>query len=292
MTRRSLLPPSSTKLERAIESVMGQDEVPAVHGLWNAYLIPAHLLPWLAWAVGVEDWDASWPEEQRRKAIDAQMQIALKRGTPWAVREAMRAGGYGEADIQEGLPPLLHNNQAIRNGTEQRGGANRWAMFKVLADLGEGQGVSLHSTARLVSLIDQAKPLRSVLYAVDYALTIADEANSTDTTTFSVDLEQQDICHAGVPRDGSIQRNATNARTDLDSLLEASAVATYTDTNTIEFKRNGQVERSGQARHASDGASCGDAMLITLTWAQRRNGRLLRTGNHKHKSSSTEQLAA
>jgi len=57
----SVLPPNATPFERNLESAgwrLGDDGPAGIRSLWNPQSIPAALLPWLAWALGVEAWDA------------------------------------------------------------------------------------------------------------------------------------------------------------------------------------------------------------------------------------------
>ena len=70
MTR--LLPPNSTSLEKALEMLIGA-RVGAIdtplRDLWSPADCPEELLPWLAWALSIDSWDASWPIHIRRALI-------------------------------------------------------------------------------------------------------------------------------------------------------------------------------------------------------------------------------
>lgn len=99
----SLLPPNATALERRITQAaadLERADAP-LHTLWDAKRIPAHLLPWLAWAVGVDDWSRHWPESAKRAAIAEAIPIRRRRGTPWALRRALEVLGYTDVDILE-----------------------------------------------------------------------------------------------------------------------------------------------------------------------------------------------
>lgn len=60
----SLLPPNATELERALELLIdariGDISTP-LRDLWSAENCPEALLPWLAWALSVDQWSADWP---------------------------------------------------------------------------------------------------------------------------------------------------------------------------------------------------------------------------------------
>jgi phage tail P2-like protein len=95
---KSLLPPNSTLLERAIEAAMHKrlNALPVpIRDLWNADTCPAHLLGWLAWAKSVDVWDESWPEAQKRAVIKASRFVHQHKGTIGAVRRALDALGIG-----------------------------------------------------------------------------------------------------------------------------------------------------------------------------------------------------
>jgi len=69
MAGKSLLPPNATALEHAADAAMARiaDVNVPIRDLWNPDLCPEALLPWLAWALSVEPWDADWPVWQQRE---------------------------------------------------------------------------------------------------------------------------------------------------------------------------------------------------------------------------------
>lgn len=79
----SLLPPNATPLERALEAglapIAGID--PAIGDLWNPATIPAEWLPWLAWSLSVDTWDADWPEAEKRDAVARSIALHRVKGT-------------------------------------------------------------------------------------------------------------------------------------------------------------------------------------------------------------------
>lgn len=95
----SLLPPSSTELERALEQLEAERmaSLPLPHRtLWSPDNCPEHLLPWLAWALSVDVWRDSWPEAVKREAIRNAPDLHRLKGTAGAVKRAVKALG---ADI-------------------------------------------------------------------------------------------------------------------------------------------------------------------------------------------------
>jgi phage tail P2-like protein len=95
----SLLPPNSSDQERAMEAATQRaTELPAPQRtLWNADTCPANLLPWLAWGFSVDEWNANWTEEQKRRVIAASIDVHRRKGTVGAVRSVLESLGIGSA---------------------------------------------------------------------------------------------------------------------------------------------------------------------------------------------------
>lgn len=91
-----LLPPSATSQERALsEAAARLTDVPLlVRESWNPATCPASLLPWLAWALSVDEWDTTWTEQEKRDVIEASLMIHRHKGTIGAVRRALTPLGY------------------------------------------------------------------------------------------------------------------------------------------------------------------------------------------------------
>lgn len=91
-----LLPPNSTDLERTYADIGGEmsldPEILAT--LWDAAACPLPNLPWLAWALSVDEWDATWDESIQRRVIAQTIEIHRLKGTVAAVEKAMSALGH------------------------------------------------------------------------------------------------------------------------------------------------------------------------------------------------------
>lgn len=90
-----LLPPNATAQERALSlAVARAGSVPVViRDLYNPATCPESLLPWLAWALHIDRWDAGWTENQKRNVIAASFVTHSKKGTADAVRTVANAFG-------------------------------------------------------------------------------------------------------------------------------------------------------------------------------------------------------
>ena len=102
-----LLPPSAAAAERALSLAAGFDDLrpERIKALWDPRLCPAELLPWLAWSWHVDDWDETWSEDTKRAVVAAAWEVHRFKGTPWAVRRALKALKYrAEIDEDTGVP--------------------------------------------------------------------------------------------------------------------------------------------------------------------------------------------
>ena len=91
---RTLLPPSSSKLQRDLEEVFanriallgkqGRD-------VTKSDISPEHILPWLAWEMSVDVWNDNWAVEIRREVIKASLFVHKKKGTIGALKKALGA---------------------------------------------------------------------------------------------------------------------------------------------------------------------------------------------------------
>lgn len=86
---KNILPSNATKLERAIGDIIAArlNGVPvAIDALWNPATCPAALLPWLAWGLSLDLWNADWTEAQKRAAIADAIRFQQRKGTPASLR--------------------------------------------------------------------------------------------------------------------------------------------------------------------------------------------------------------
>lgn len=97
-----LLPPNATPQEHALADTLARlSDVPVpLRALWSAQDCPASLLPWLAWALSVDEWDTGWSEQQKRDTIAVAIPTQRIKGTIGAVRTALAAIGI-DVRVQE-----------------------------------------------------------------------------------------------------------------------------------------------------------------------------------------------
>jgi len=88
-----LLPPASTPLERAFATAGARiGEVPVdVTTLWNPATCPIALLPWLAWSLSIDRWNADWSDAEKRDAVACAIAEQRRKGTRMAVEDALQS---------------------------------------------------------------------------------------------------------------------------------------------------------------------------------------------------------
>ena len=180
----TLLPPNSTPFERALSRTLGRFNPPAVvPALWNAATCPPAVLPFLALALSVDEWDQRWSIDKKRNVIAAARYIHQHKGTPAAVRRALASVGQPDAEIIERANCIRHNGTATRNGLYRRRGRSGWATYAIVLK-------------RPVT-IDQAQQIQRILAAVQRQ---------------SIELLYINYSQAALRRNGVATRNGTYTR--------------------------------------------------------------------------------
>lgn len=145
----SLLPPNSTRLERAVERADAQlSGVPMVHDtLWNPWNCPAEFLPFLAWSVSVDTWDSDWPERIKRARIASSFQIQRHKGTAQSIADLVASFG-GQVQIREWWQ------------STPQGQPHTFDLFLTISGDG-GQDSSAEFVHQIVDAVNRTKPVRS-----------------------------------------------------------------------------------------------------------------------------------
>ncbi len=97
MTPVSLLPSNATPLERAIEATIATRlALPAatvVASVLNPDTCPAALLPFLAWDLSIDLWDATWSEVTQRQVCRDALRLHQLKTTPAGIRAHVAVAG-------------------------------------------------------------------------------------------------------------------------------------------------------------------------------------------------------
>jgi phage tail P2-like protein len=161
----SLLPANASRLELDVERLIeGSTALPlAIATLWDPYLCPLPLLPWLAWANSVDTWNDAWPEAIKRQVVADAFEVHKYKGTPYAVQRALDSIGV-KTNIQEWW--------------ETRGSGVPGTM-KVLAMVndnitGDQQGLLTAGMLKLVTEAIQAAKRGSIHFDVELGISLAE----------------------------------------------------------------------------------------------------------------------
>lgn len=193
----SLLPPNASDLERAVEVLqaarVGAIDTP-LRKLWSVDDCPSELLPWLAWALSIDQWDPNWSDAIRRARIRVAIDVARAKGTIHSVRSVIASFG-GAVAMREwwetdppGPPHTFELSVAITGG----GAASPSAAFidQVIAEVIRTKPVRSHFTFTVatvalarVGMIGAARPavlarlnLASPALATSFELLCGDQA--------------------------------------------------------------------------------------------------------------------
>jgi P2-related tail formation protein len=124
--------------------------------------------------LGYKGYGLAQTEQQRREVIKRAIELHRYKGTPWSIKEALKAIGYYDAIIDERLVnPIYYDGTYNHNGS-QIYGPGHWAEFRVKIDLGNDMGVTAETAADAVALIHEYKNVRSKLRDVSYIATLND----------------------------------------------------------------------------------------------------------------------
>ncbi|WP_446891458.1 phage tail protein I [Aeromonas veronii] len=315
----NLLPHSATELSRNLDQLAEQrldQPLPHRHS-WNPWLCRADLLGQLAWGLGVDNWDNLMTEQERRQACADAIHIHRLRGTVDSVERAIRAAGYEHIELEEGLPPVTHNGQLLRNGHELYGSGGRWAMYRANVTVGDHGTISAAGNRRLRRILEKTAPARCQLVGLRFSDDTSDRITTTERITEQAAITSGEVLPWGRRRDGAIQRDQAivllhhgsiaragaqrrngglitgETRTNQWDALSLTMGVSHQDTCRVSPLRTGAHHRYGLHRGAGSQVADDGLLALTFTRTMRRNGRarhrctthsghLLRTGANRH----------
>ena len=166
-TYKSLLPPNSTKLERALEQVAAKalDLPVIIKQLHNPDTCPTALLPWLAWSLSVDEWDNDWSEEHQRQTIRDSRQIHREKGTRASIRRILASVGFGNITIETGLDAGHYNGQIKYDGSKFYGHDIQYGSYYRIY---LSQPVTVDQALQVRRLLENTAPARCHLYALNF----------------------------------------------------------------------------------------------------------------------------
>lgn len=147
-TAANLLPPNATRAEQALARAAVTRHLPVdITALWDADRCPTALLPWLAWALSVDEWKAYWPETVKRARVRAAIAIQRRKGTWGSVRDVVAAFG-GSIMIREWWE------------MQPQGAPHTFEVVMTIANQG-GETATANFVDDVIGEITRTKPVRS-----------------------------------------------------------------------------------------------------------------------------------
>lgn len=171
-----------TPFAKTAEKVLGDTDLsPAM--IYMVDVVNANALPFLADqfdVLGFKGWDLALTEKQQRELIKTSIAIKRHIGTPYAIKQALKAIGYENVTIQEGvmMSSIFYDAEYTYNGAVLHGGFN-WASFIVTIKTKSPDQLSNKTKELIENLINYYKNARSKLYALNF---LADGYNYYDSS--------------------------------------------------------------------------------------------------------------
>ena len=181
----SLLPAgNSGPAELAIEQTSARIEAfpDRIRPLWNSETIPAGILPWLAWALSVDEWAALWTEEQKRDVVAASIDVHRRKGTVGSIRRALIAAGLGDAELIERFGRKFYDGSIAHDGSSPHDEPDHWAEYRVVLM----RPLSIAQAQQARRIIEATAPLRCHLKVMDFtAVSILENGEILHDGTYS-----------------------------------------------------------------------------------------------------------
>ena len=170
--------------------------------------VDAALLPYLAEhysVTGYDGWILAVTEADQRALILKAIELHVHKGTPWAVKEAIKACGYPDVAMTEHHPTLYFDGSWSFDGSEYFSSpVGQWALFRVLAQLGDDLPLSADTRELMRGSIDAYQRRSSTLQALHFGAELeADEHDLADELTVTASAAYGDYGHEGLRFDGS-----------------------------------------------------------------------------------------
>lgn len=105
--------------------------------------------------LGYAGWKQAQTESEKRETIKQAINLHRKKGTVWAVKEAMRLTGYADAELRESI--------------------RHWAEFSIITDAGAVVDF-LDNDSPLINLVNEYKNARSHLVGTSFSENITEDS--------------------------------------------------------------------------------------------------------------------
>lgn len=125
------------------------------------------LLSTLAWHFSLTHeliWKVAESLTAKRELLKIATQLHRKKGTPWAIKNIVKALGFGEIDIIEGEGIRHRNGTYKRNKIKKHCGSKNWSNYRVIFH----EPITNDIADLLQLAIEEYAPVRCKLTNIDY----------------------------------------------------------------------------------------------------------------------------
>ena len=158
--------------------------------------VDERLLPVLAYGWHVTDlegWRLADTPAKRRQLLARAIALHRKKGTPWAVKQALHAAGFGaQSRLTEGRAMRRYNGSIFADGSEIYGG-HSWAEYQIEIDLGETAALDASTPGIVASLAREWAPVSRHLTRLAWRADVSDTAPSADAHTADAHWQGDDL---------------------------------------------------------------------------------------------------
>ncbi len=176
--------------DQMVEERMAQVDVEAVL-IYLIDTVDVDALPSLAAqfdVLGYKGYGLAQTEQDKRNVIKKAIELHRYKGTPWSIKEALKAIGYYGATLEERLVEQRYYDGTFNHNGSQVYGPGHWADFRITIDLGNTAGVTAQTASDAVKLILEYKNARSRLRDVSYMANITEYVTGI-TEEFTLQIE-------------------------------------------------------------------------------------------------------
>jgi phage tail P2-like protein len=162
----TLLPSNASPYELALEGATQRIDLVPLMGrvVWNPQTCPSNLLPWLAWSLGVNEWDSNWPDATKRAVIANSAALHKIKGTPQSIINALSAAGFPGATIVEKVNVWKLDGSRLMNGLDYFGDPTKWAWYRISLPM----AISNSQAQQVERILAATAPARCYLQAFDF----------------------------------------------------------------------------------------------------------------------------
>lgn len=153
-----------------------------------------YALAWQFDVLGDKGFILAETTDEKRALIKRALELHRHKGTPWALKEVVRAVGFADAEVIERPVKRYHDGTFQHDRSDFFGTPGpQWALFRVSVDLGEDKGISTEAGARIRGGVLAYKNARSTLQHVGFVSNVVDDLELADELALTVKHQATDV---------------------------------------------------------------------------------------------------